>query len=76
VSGRKPEAERQVFQAWQKDNSGAGLAHGGLNRAALANAFTRYAHEGQHNNPWMEDEIQQAAGRLVWGQGAYRDMLI
>lgn len=75
VSGRKPEAERLVFRAWQQDRSGAGLANGGLNRAALANAFTRYAHEYAEGGPWLEDEIQEAAGKLVWGRGAYRDMI-
>jgi len=67
VAGRKANAVHEVFSAWKQDTSGAAQAHGGLNVAALANAFTRYAHEtAAQRDPWISDEIQQAAGQLVW----------
>jgi hypothetical protein len=69
VVGRKTEAVEQVFRAWKADGSGASKAHGGVNVAALANAFTRYAHEtAAQTDPWVSDEIQEAAGRLVYGR--------
>ena len=70
VVGRKEHAAKQVLRMWEEDDSGAKLAHGGANRAALANAFTRYAHQvAAQSDPWIEDEIQQAAGRLLYGKG-------
>jgi hypothetical protein len=34
------------------------------------NAFTRYAHEVDMPTPFYEDEIQRAAGKLLYGRGS------
>jgi hypothetical protein len=48
------------------DQSAAGLKafEQGPNRASIVNAFTRYAHEVEQD-PWVQDEIQRGAGRLL-----------
>lgn len=62
VRGRKTEdAVRGLMKAWGEDTSGAA----GPTRAAVANAFTRYAHASGTMDPWAEDEIQRGAGSLL-----------
>lgn len=65
VRGRRVEAVKHLVQAWDDDHSSATVHHGGVTRAAIANAFTRYAHTVEQPSPWIEDEIQRAAGALV-----------
>lgn len=66
VVGRKADAVPVLRRLWESDDSGAGRAHDGLNRAGLVNAFTRYAHTvAAQTGPWIEDEIQESAGRLL-----------
>lgn len=75
VRGRKEEAVKAVYAAWQKDDSGAGSTHDGLNRAAVVNAFTRAAHETfAAQDPWIEDEIQAAAGQLLYPKGKAKEL--
>lgn len=50
-----------LMSAWRSDKSGAA----GTTRAAVANAFTRWAHTGANLDPWAEDEIQSGAGLLI-----------
>lgn len=71
IPGRREDAVRGVVKAWQADDSGAGLSLDGVNRAALANALTRYAHESGNLDPWEQDQLQAQAGQLVYGQGRY-----
>lgn len=65
VRGRASEAVPSLVKAWKGDRSSATVKHGGFTRAALANAFTNYAHTVDQGGPWFEDEIQRAAGALV-----------
>lgn len=55
------DAVRGLLTAWESDQSGAA----GPTRAAVVNAFTRYAHTLGTLDPWQEDEIQLAAGGLL-----------
>jgi hypothetical protein len=64
VRARKEEAVPKLMQMWEKDTSAAA----GPTRAAVVNAFTRYAHEVQQPTPWLEDDIQRAAGQLLYGK--------
>ncbi len=63
VRGRREVVVPKLMMMWSKDQSSAA----GPTRAAVANAFTRYAHE-VNEDPWQEDEIQRAAGALVYGK--------
>ena len=45
-----------VMRAWQSEPE--------ANRRGIANALTRYAHEGQ-GDPWHADEIEQSAVSLL-----------
>ena len=59
-----------LVACWEKDDSGATMLHGGVTRAAVANAITRFAHEvlpTLTDDPWMADEAQREAGALLWG---------
>jgi len=61
--------ERLVAR-WQEDESGAVQQHGGLTRAAIVNAITRFAHmdlPALTDDPWMADQAQLEAGALLWG---------
>ena len=66
VPGRKEAAIPKLVKAWEFDQSGAKIAHGGLTRAAICNAFTRYAHTEVRGDVWAEDQIQRQAGALLW----------
>lgn len=66
VRGKRPEVLKQLQACWDVDNSSATQHHSGYTRAALANAFTRFAHTVPQPSPWAEDEIQRAAGALVY----------
>lgn len=68
VRGRRVETVKRLVQAWEADKSSATIHHKGATRAAIANAFTRFAHETPQATPWIEDEIQQAAGALIFGK--------
>lgn len=65
---RKKDAVPLLVKAWQDDESAAGLAHDGINRGAIVNAFTRFAHEQPQEDPWVADEIQEAASSLLFGK--------
>ncbi len=62
VRGRRADVIQGMVTAWGEDRSAAA----GPTRAAIVNAVTRYAHEGQ-DDPWYEDELERAAGRLLYG---------
>lgn len=70
VRGRRKEIVRGLMQMYQEDTSAAVEGRDQvLSRAAVVNAFTRYAHrvEGARG-PWGEDSIQASAGRLLYGR--------
>jgi len=76
VRGKRPEVVRQLLSMYDRDVSSAtrsSLVDGrpdparGVTRAAVVNAFTRWAHE-VNTDPWLEDEVQAAAGRLLLDQ--------
>ncbi len=62
VRGKRQDVVRALVEMNRKDESSA--TRHGFTRAALANAFTRYAHE-VNADTWQEDAIQRAAGALV-----------
>lgn len=64
VPGRRSVVVPKLMQMWEKDTSAAA----GFTRAAVVNAFTRYAHEEPHEDPWTEDAIQIGAGQLLYGR--------
>jgi len=65
VPGRKAKAVPKLMEMWAMDESAAQ----GPTRAGVVNAFTRYAHTVDMPTPFYEDEIQRAAGRLLYGRG-------
>lgn len=62
VRGKRQDVVRSLVQMYEKDESSA--TRKGFTRAALANAFTRWAHE-VNTDPWLQDDVQRAAGLLV-----------
>ena len=46
-----------VAAAWEKEP--------GYTRASLVNAISRAAHEAAWANPWVTEELEEAAGRLL-----------
>jgi len=67
--GRKrEEVVGDLIAMYEKDESSATVG-GFVSRAAVANAFTRYAHEveGARFDPLAETEIERAAGALIMG---------
>lgn len=67
IPGKRREVVNALVEQWRADDSGAKVH--GLTRASLVNAFTRYAHTIQMDDPWAEDEIERDAGRLLFGRG-------
>lgn len=68
---RREEAIPKLMEMVAKDTSYAGQRTNdgkrtGL-RATVTNALTRYAHE-VNADPWYEDELERAAGRLVYAR--------
>lgn len=61
---RVEESVQGLMKAWDSDRSAAA----GPNRAGIVNAITRYAHESGSFDPWQEDQIQRAAGALVFSR--------
>jgi hypothetical protein len=62
VRGRKPEVLRDVLRAYDREAVKTDV----LARTDVVNAWTRYAHEtASLTDPWIEDDIQAAAGRLL-----------
>lgn len=61
------ESDTSAARFVEHDGPGGALVARPLSRTAVVNAFTRYAHEGQ-DDPWQQDEIQSAAGRLLFGK--------
>ena len=68
---RREEAIPKLMEMVAKDDSYAGkLTNDGSRvglRASVTNALTRFAHEA-NNDPWYEDELERAAGRLVYAR--------
>lgn len=56
----------KLMKMWERDASSATAVTPG-SRAAIVNAFTRYAHEATELTPWEEDEVQRSAGKLLYG---------
>lgn len=59
---RPKEAIPQLMKMWGEDTSAAA----GATRGAVVNAITRYAHT-VNEDPWHEDELERAAGRILYG---------
>lgn len=55
---------------WAKDHSSATLSYDGATRAAVVNALTRAAHELKFEDPWVVDDLQETAAKLLWPRGA------
>lgn len=79
VAGKRQDVVGKLLEMYELDTSsatrGAPLqrlvmdAKPNVSRAAVVNAFTRYAHE-VNSDPWAEDAIQVAAGRLLTSKTA------
>lgn len=64
----RAETVKQLMAMWEKDESAATRDRQKLlTRAAVVNAFTRYAHE-VNEDPFVEAEIESAAGALLYGK--------
>lgn len=63
VRGRKSDAVQHLVKFWENDQSAAPLN----SRARVINALTAYAHKVPQPDPFVEDEIQVAAGGLLYG---------
>jgi hypothetical protein len=69
VKGRTEAIVEGLVRCWEADESAARQQYNGVTRAAIVNAFTRYAHaELEAGDPWGEDEISIGAGGLLWGR--------
>jgi hypothetical protein len=66
VKGRREENVKHLVRMYGEDTSAA-RRDDYLSRASVVNAFTRFAHE-VNSDPWAEDEIQRAAGGLLYGR--------
>lgn len=71
IPGRRENIVQGVVNSWRADTSGAAQTLDGVNRATVANALTRYAHESGDLDPWEQDVLQAQAGQLVYGAGRY-----
>jgi len=70
IRGRRQEVVPKLVQMYRRDESSAVVGRPQpLSRTAIVNAATRYAHEGQ-SDPWAQDDIQSAAGRLLFGRAS------
>lgn len=71
VAGGRDAVVKQLVEMYRRDDSAAridpatGQPRDRVTRAAIVNAFTRYAHE-VNDDPWVQREIEQAAGALLW----------
>lgn len=63
-SQKRHDLIRGLVDMYEKDESSAKQGDVLISRASIANALTRYAHEGQ-SDPWQEDVFQRAAGNLL-----------
>lgn len=66
VRGNVEQAVKALKYAWEQDDSSATKATP-YSRAAVANAFTRYAHE-TNTDPFFASEIESAAGALIYSK--------
>lgn len=60
VTGRREEASAKLAMQYLEDENKMGAT-----RAGIANGITRYAHR-VNQDPWARDELERAAGRLLW----------
>lgn len=67
VFARTEAAIPKLMTMWERDASSARAVSDG-SRAAVVNAFTAYAHQAAELDPWQEDQIQKAAGRLLYAR--------
>jgi len=58
VKGKRENIVDNLVEAWQKEPV--------MTKAGMVNAITRFAHEGDQKDPWMEDALQAQAGRLLF----------
>lgn len=62
VRGKRPDVVRDVLKAYDVEPVKTDV----LTRVDVVNAWTRYAHEtAAVSDPWIEDDIQTAAGALL-----------
>lgn len=63
VRGQRKDVVQGLMRMYEKDDSSARIV-ATVSRAAVVNAFTRYAHE-VNVDPFQQDEIERAAGGLL-----------
>lgn len=69
-TGNSKEVRKQAladFGAMYARDESVATRDGIITRAGIVNAVTRYAHE-VNQDPWLEDELQAAAGALLIGR--------
>lgn len=64
VGGPRKEAVQGLVRMFEKDTSAARVGKDYITRAAVVNAFTRYAHE-VNTDPFQQDAIERSAGSLL-----------
>lgn len=64
VRGQRKQVVGDLVRMFEKDNSAARAGKDYVSRAAVVNAFTRYAHE-VNADPFAQDEIERGAGGLL-----------
>jgi len=58
VKCKREKTVENLVEAWQKEPA--------MTRAGMVNAITRFAHESEQKDPWMEDTLQSQAGNLLF----------
>ena len=64
VRGQRKDIVKSLVRMHELDTSAAVVGKNGLTRAAVVNAFTRYAHE-VNTDPFEADQIERSAGGLL-----------
>ena len=62
---RRPEAVKKLVMAYDLDPANT---PGVITRSGIVNAITRFAHEYDQPDPWAVDDLQSAAGALLFGR--------
>ncbi len=58
ISRSRKDTISGLMDAWQEEPA--------MTRTGVVNAISRFAHEGKHKNPWVEDDYQESAGNILF----------
>jgi hypothetical protein len=62
---RRKEAVQRLVNAYDMDTANT---PGVITRSSIVNAITRFAHDDYQPDPWAVDDLQSAAGALLFGR--------